>query len=71
MAEKVTVLVIGDSSVGKSTLIKYHRVGKFCDTVVPSAGIELNTFTHAINDKSVKIFVHDFPGLKKKDLKNE
>lgn len=71
MAEKATVLVIGDSNVGKSTLIKYHRVGEFCDTVVPSPGIELSTFTHDINDKSVKIFVHDFPGLTNKCLKNE
>lgn len=71
MDEKATVLVIGDYNVGKSTLVKYQRIGTFCDKIVPTVDIEFSTFSLPINGKSLKIFIQDSPGMRKDCLKYE
>ncbi|CAC5383280.1 unnamed protein product [Mytilus coruscus] len=63
MADNANVLLIGDRYVGKSTLVNYQRMGKFCEIVVNTTEIEVNTFILTIKDKRYKIIVKDCPGL--------
>lgn len=63
MADIANVLLIGDRYVGKSTLVKYQRMGQFCDILANTTEIEVNTFILTIKDKRYKIIVKDCPGL--------
>ncbi|CAC5365385.1 RAB6A [Mytilus coruscus] len=70
MAEKANVLLLGDHNVGKSSLVNYQRIGKFCDKVYKTEELGLNTFILPIKDKRYKIIVKDSPGLRH-DHRNE
>ena len=49
--EPISIIMIGDTAVGKSTLMKKFITGKFSDSLAPTLGVELYKKELTINDK--------------------
>lgn len=58
----VRVLLIGDSNVGKSSILLRYSEDKFCSSYVPTIGIDFRSKYPKINDKSVRIQMWDTAG---------
>lgn len=50
--ETISILMIGDTSVGKSTLLKKFITGNYSDCLNPTVGVELYKKKLNINDKN-------------------
>ena len=55
------MVLVGDSAVGKTCLIKNYLENNFTDDYVPSM-LEVFTGTKEINGKSIKMEIHDTSG---------
>ena len=60
--EKISIIMIGDTSVGKSTLMKKFITGNFSDSLAPTLGVELYKKEVKINDKQYLYRIWDTCG---------
>ena len=60
--ETISIIMIGDSSVGKSTLMKKFVSGEFSDCLNPTLGVELCKKELTINDKPILYRIWDTCG---------
>ena len=56
------ILIIGDSSVGKSNILLRFSDGVFHETFLPTIGVDFKIKTLQINDKSIKLNIWDTAG---------
>ena len=61
-SEKISIIMIGDTSVGKSTLMRKFISGQFSDSLAPTLGIELYKKEVTINDKQYLYRIWDTCG---------
>ena len=61
-SEKISIIMIGDTSVGKSTLMRKFISGQFSDSLAPTLGIELYKKEITINDKQYLYRIWDTCG---------
>ncbi len=59
---KISIIMIGDTSVGKSTLMKKFISGQFSDSLAPTLGIELYKKEVIINEKQYLYRIWDICG---------
>ncbi|ORX43833.1 P-loop containing nucleoside triphosphate hydrolase protein [Piromyces finnis] len=59
---RIKILTLGDSFVGKSTLIKAYCEGKFITDYIPTIGIDFGVRTTTIENVEVKINFWDVAG---------
>lgn len=59
---QIKLLLIGDSSVGKSSLLKLYHLGEVSTTLTPTLGCDYSVIHEKINDKNVQLFVWDTAG---------
>ena len=59
---KISIIMIGDTSVGKSTLMKKFISGQFSDSLAPTLGIELYKKEVIINEKQYLYRIWDTCG---------
>lgn len=52
-------ILVGDASVGKSTLLNYYINRQFTDSNNPTMGVEFATKKVQINDKVIKLQLWD------------
>ena len=60
--ETISIIMIGDTSVGKSTLMKKFISGHFSDSLAPTLGIELYKKEITIDDKNYLYRIWDTCG---------
>ena len=60
--QKVKVLILGDSGVGKSSIIQRWISDTFCPSLVSTLGVDLKTKRLHIDDKVVQVQVWDTAG---------
>ena len=60
--EKVKLVIVGDSGVGKTTVLN-HLLQKHSTQPVTTIGIDLYVYTHTINNTPVKFQLWDTTGL--------
>jgi small GTP-binding protein len=60
--ETISLIMIGDNSVGKTTLMKKFITGKYCDSFAPTLGVELYKKEIEINNKQYLIRIWDTCG---------
>lgn len=60
--KKVKVLLLGDSGVGKSSIIQRYISDTFCPSLVSTLGVDLKTKRMHIDDKVVQVQVWDTAG---------
>ena len=60
--DSISIIMVGDSSVGKSTLMKKFISGEFSDCLNPTLGIELCKKELNINDKQILYRIWDTCG---------
>ncbi|KAL7718338.1 Rab family GTPase [Entamoeba marina] len=56
------VLVIGESSVGKTAMLERYCENSFKEEFMPTIGMDFNTKTLVVNDKTVKLKIWDTAG---------
>ena len=57
--DSISIIIIGDSKVGKTTLMKRYINGNFSENIIPSLGIELYRKIKEINRKKYLIKIWD------------
>ena len=60
--DSISIIIIGDSKVGKTTLMKRYINGNFSENIIPSLGIELYRKIKEINRKKYLIKIWDTCG---------
>ena len=60
--ETISIIMIGDTSVGKSTLMKKFISGQFSDSLAPTLGVELYKKEVIINEKQYLYRIWDTCG---------
>ena len=60
--EKVKLMIIGDSSVGKTSLLKKYCKNEFSNSYITTVGIDFQVKLLNINDKKIKIQIWDTAG---------
>jgi small GTP-binding protein len=60
--DSISIIIIGDSKVGKTTLMKRYINGHFTENIIPSLGIELYRKIKEINRKKYLIKIWDTCG---------
>jgi small GTP-binding protein len=60
--ETISLIMIVDNSVGKTTLMKKFITGKYCDSFAPTLGVELYKKEIEINNKQYLIRIWDTCG---------
>ena len=60
--DSISIIIIGDSKVGKTTLMKRYINGNFTENIIPSLGIELYRKIKEINRKKYLIKIWDTCG---------
>ena len=60
--ETISIIMVGDTSVGKTTLMKKFITGKFSDSLAPTLGVELYKKEVIINEKQYLIRIWDTCG---------
>ena len=60
--KKVKLLLLGDSGVGKSSIIQRYISDTFCPSLVSTLGVDLKTKRVHIDDKNVQVQVWDTAG---------
>ena len=60
--DSINIIIIGDTNVGKTTLMKRYINGHFTENIIPSLGIELYRKIKEINRKKYLIKIWDTCG---------
>ena len=60
--EKVKLMILGDSSVGKTSLLKKYCKNEFSNSYITTVGIDFQVKLLNINDKKIKIQIWDTAG---------
>ena len=60
--DSINIIIIGDTNVGKTTLMKRYINDKFTENIIPSLGIELYRKIKEINGKKYLIKIWDTCG---------
>ena len=60
--EKVKLMILGDSSVGKTSLLKKYCKNEFSHSYITTVGIDFQVKLLNINDKKIKIQIWDTAG---------
>ena len=60
--ETISIIMIGDTSVGKSTLMKKFISGQFSDSLAPTLGVELYKKEVTIDEKQYLYRIWDTCG---------
>lgn len=58
----VKILILGDSSVGKTNILTRYTDNKFAQTHMPTIGIDFKIKTIQIDDKHIKMQIWDTAG---------
>jgi small GTP-binding protein len=59
------LLIVGNSSVGKSSILLRYADNIFLENTESTIGVDLKLRTHTINDQLIKLFVWDTAGQDK------
>ncbi len=59
---QMKLLLIGDSSVGKSSLLKLYHHGEVSTQLAPTLGCDYSVIKEKIGEKTVTLFVWDTAG---------
>ena len=62
MPIKVKLCVLGDSSVGKTSLIRHYTEGFFKENYLSTIGVEFNRKTIELNEETVSMTIWDIGG---------
>lgn len=59
------ICTIGDESTGKTSIIKKFINDDFNNDYNPTVGVDINSIKMKINDKNIKLYIHDISGDEK------
>ena len=60
--EKIKLMIIGDSEVGKTSLLKKYIQNEFCENLLNTIGIDFQVKYLNINNKKIKLQIWDTAG---------
>ena len=62
LKKKIKIILVGDSGVGKTTIIKQNISKMFCETTLSTRGSEYNIKEIEINNEKINLQIWDTPG---------
>ena len=62
LKKKIKIILVGDTAVGKTTIIKQYISKMFCETTLSTIGSEYNIKEIEINNEKINLQIWDTPG---------
>jgi small GTP-binding protein len=60
--QMMRLLIIGNSSVGKTCLLRRFAEGNFSENFIPTVGIDFSVKTIKVENKNIKVQIFDTAG---------